>query len=168
MPADWKPTKLRQKDVDASLTKKHGKSYHSYKFRVSVDRKCKFVRTCVADTACVHDSQHLEAAMDEWSTGAEIYADKGYVGGEREERLGEQGCRPQIQRKAKLGETLSACQERRNSRIVRIRSRLEHVIAAIRQWGGKCIRTIGQALANFAMGMLVVVYNMRRLAFLGT
>ncbi|MGC9161847.1 MAG: IS5/IS1182 family transposase, partial [Acidithiobacillus sp.] len=41
------------------------------------------------------------------------------------------------------------------------------VFAAISQWGGKRIRTIGQARANFAMGMMVVVYNMRRLAFLG-
>ncbi|MGK9449641.1 IS5/IS1182 family transposase, partial [Acidithiobacillus caldus] len=39
--------------------------------------------------------------------------------------------------------------------------------AAIHQWGGKQIRTIGQARATFAMGMMVVVYNMRRLAFLG-
>ncbi|OFC30639.1 hypothetical protein BAE29_05185 [Acidithiobacillus caldus] len=36
-----------------------------------------------------HDSQHLEAALDEWNTSAEIYADKGYVGAEREERLRE-------------------------------------------------------------------------------
>ena len=44
---------------------------------------------------------------------------------------------------------------------------VEHVFAAITQWGGKRIRTIGQARATFAMGMMVVVYNMRRLAFLG-
>ncbi|MBU2769936.1 IS5 family transposase, partial [Acidithiobacillus caldus] len=94
VPADWKPTKRRQKDVDASWTKKHGKSHHGYKFTVSVDRKHKFVRTWIADTAKVHDSQHLEAALDEWNTSAEIYADKGYVGAEREERLREQGYRP--------------------------------------------------------------------------
>jgi IS5 family transposase len=167
MPADWKPAKRRQKDLDASWTKKHGKSYHGYKFTVSVDRKHKFIRTWVPDTACVHDSQHLEAALDEWNTSAEIYADKGYVGAEREERLREQGYRPQIQRKAKKGKMLSACQERRNRRIARVRARVEHVFAAITQWGGKRIRTIGQARANFAMGMMVVVYNMRRLAFLG-
>ena len=31
VPADWKPAKRRQKDVDASWTKKHGKSHHGYK-----------------------------------------------------------------------------------------------------------------------------------------
>lgn len=34
----------------------------------------------------IHDSQHLEAVLDDWNTSAEIYADKGYVGAEREER----------------------------------------------------------------------------------
>lgn len=167
MPADWKPAKRRQKDRDASWTKKHGKSHHGYKFTVSVDRKHKFIRTWVPDTARVHDSQHLEAALDEWNTSAEIYADKGYVGAEREERLREQGYRPQMQRKAKPGKTLSACKERRNRRIARVRTRVEHVFATITQWGGKRIRTIGQARANFAMGMMVLVYNMHRLAFLG-
>ncbi|WP_437560564.1 IS5 family transposase [Acidithiobacillus sulfuriphilus] len=167
VPADWKPAKRRQKDIDASWTKKHGKAYHGYKFTVSVDRKHKFIRTWVAGTARVHDSQHLEAALDEWNTSAEIYADKGYVGAEREERLREQGYRPQIQRKAKQGKPLSACQEHRNRRIAKVRARVEHVFAAITQWGGKRIRTIGQARATFAMGMMVVIYNMRRLAFLG-
>ena len=167
MPVDWKLAKRRQKDVDASWTKKHGKSYHGYKFTVSVDRKHKFIRTWVADTASVHDSEHLEAALDEWNTSAEIYADKGYVGAEREARLREQGYRPQIQRNAKPGKALSACQERRNRRIAKVRVRVEHVFAAIHQWGGKQIRTIGQARATFAVGMMVVVYNMRRLAFLG-
>ena len=167
MPAEWKPVKRRQKDLDARWTKKHGTSHHGYKFTVSVDRKHKFIRTWVPDTACVHDSQHLEAALEEWNTSAEIYADKGYVGAEREERLREQGYRPRIQRKAKQGKPLSACQERRNRRIAKVRARVEHVFAAITQWGGKRIRTIGQDRANFAMGMMVLVYNMHRLAFLG-
>ena len=167
VPADWKPAKRRQKDLDASWTKKHGKSYHGYKFTVSVDRRHKLIRTWLADTAKVHDSQHLEAVLDDWNTSAEIYADKGYVGAEREERLREQGYRPQIQRKDRPGKPLSSCQEGRNRRIAKVRARVEHVFAAITQWGGKRIRTIGQARATFAMGMMVVVYNMRRLAFLG-
>ncbi len=166
VPADWKPAKRRQKDTDASWTKKHGKSYHGYQFTVSVDRKHKLIRTWIADTASVYDSQHLEAVLDEWNHSAEIYADKGYVGAEREERLHAQGYRLHIQRKAKKGKPLSACQERRNRRIAKVRARVEHVFAAITQWGGKQIRSIGQARASFAMGMMVVVYNMRRLAFL--
>ncbi len=167
VPADWKPAKRRQKDLDGSWTKKHGKSHHGYKFTVSVDRKHKFIRQWTADTAKVHDSQHLEAVLDDWNTSAEIYADKGYIGTEREERLRRQGFRPHIQRKGRPGKPLSARQEERNRRIAKVRARVEHVFAAISQWGGKRIRTIGQTRATFAMGMMVVVYNMRRLAFLG-
>jgi len=167
VPVDWKPAKRRQKGLDASWTKKHGKSYHGYKFTVSVDRKHKFIRQWIADTAKVHDSQHLEAVLDDWNTSAEIYPDKGYIGAEREERLREQGFRPHIQRKGRPGKPLSPRQEGRNRRIAKVRARVEHVFAAVSQWGGKQIRTIGQARATFAMGMMVVVYNMRRLALLG-
>lgn len=71
------------------------------------------------------------------------------------------------QRKAKKAYLLSACHERRNRRIAKVLERVEHVFAAVTQWNGKKIRTIGQARAAFAMEMMVVVYNMRRLAFLG-
>jgi transposase len=33
LPADWKPAKRRQKDIDATWTKKHGKSYFGTSFR---------------------------------------------------------------------------------------------------------------------------------------
>ena len=34
------------------------------------------------------------------------------------------------------------------------------------QMGGKCIRTIGQARADFALTMMAVTYNIKRLVFL--
>ncbi len=90
--------------------------------------------------SCLLPSRHLEAVPDAWNHSAEIYADRRCVGAEREEW--------------------------RNRRIARIRARVEQVFAAITQWGGKKVRTIGQARASFAMGMRVLVYSMRRLAFL--
>lgn len=54
-----------------------------------------------------------------------------------------------------------------NRRIAKIRARVEHVFAVIHQWGRNRIRTIGQDQATFAMGMMVVINNMRRLALLG-
>jgi IS5 family transposase len=63
--------------------------------------------------------------------------------------------------------SLSARQKGRNRRTAKVRARVEHIFAAVSQWGGKRIRTIGQARATFAMGMMVIVYNMRRLAFIG-
>ncbi|WP_248884120.1 transposase family protein [Igneacidithiobacillus siniensis] len=77
------------------------------------------------------NSKHLEAALDEWNHRAEIYADKGYVCAEWEERLQAQGCRIHIQRYAKEEKPISACKERRNRRIAKVRARFEHVFAAI-------------------------------------
>jgi IS5 family transposase len=70
--------------ASSAWTKKHGKAYHRCKFTVSVDRKHKLIRQWLADTAKVHDSQHLEAVLDDWNTSAEIYTDKGYAGAGRE------------------------------------------------------------------------------------
>ena len=44
MPADWKPAKRRQKDTDATWTKKHGKSHFGYKLSINVDKKYKVIR----------------------------------------------------------------------------------------------------------------------------
>lgn len=77
-----------------------------------------------------------------------------------------QGYRNHIQRKGSCNHPLSECQKRRNHRIAKIRARVEHVFAAIEQMGGKRIRTIGQARADFAMTMMAVAYNIRRLVFL--
>jgi IS5 family transposase len=96
MLTDWSPAKRRQKDIDATWTKKHGKRHFGYKLSLNVDKRHKFIRRLVTDTACTHDSQHF---------------------------------------------------------------------AAIEQMGGKLIRTIGQARANFAMTMMAACYNLKRLAY---
>ena len=166
MPADWSPVKRRQKDLDATWTKKHGKSHYGFKLSISVDRKHKVIRKLITDTAAVHDSQHFGGVLDEWNRSAEVYADRGYPSQEREDCLKAQGYRSHIQRKGSRNHPLSACQQRRNHRIAKIRARVEHVFAALEQMGGKRIRTIGQARADFALTMMAAVYNIRRLVFL--
>ena len=49
---DWSEAERRQKDVDATHTKKHGKSYFGYKLSVSVDLKHGFIRRIA--TALLH------------------------------------------------------------------------------------------------------------------
>jgi len=49
--------------------------------------------------------------------------------------------------------------------IAKTRARVEHVFGAIEQMGGKLLRTIGQARANFAMTMMAACYNLKRLVF---
>jgi len=165
-PADWKPAQCRQKDLDASWTKKHGKSHFGYKLSINADVRYKIIRELQMSTASVHDSQHFDAVLDTDNTSQDIYADKGYSSQEREAKLKAQGYRSHIQRKGVRGKVLSECQQKRNRRIAKVRARVEHVFGAIAQMGGKLIRSIGQARANFAMTMMAICYNIRRLVVL--
>jgi IS5 family transposase len=165
MPADWQPAKRRQKDTDATWTKKHGKSYFGFKLSVNVDKKYKVIRKIETGTASIHDSQHFDAVLDATNTRRDVYADRGYPSAAREEQLKAAGLRNHIQRKGKRNKPLSACQQRRNQRIAKTRARVEHVFAGIEQMGGKLLRTIGQARANFAMTMMATCYNLKQLVY---
>jgi len=165
IPSDWKPSKRRQKDSDASWTKKHGKNHYGYKLSINVDKKYKLIRKIETDTASRHDSQHFDNVFDRGSTSKDVYADRGYPSKERESWLKENGYRNQIQRKGSSNNSLFECQQRRNHRIAKTRARVEHIFGAIEQMGGKAVRTIGQSRANFAMTMMVTCYNLKRLVY---
>ena len=165
IPLDWSLAKRRQKDSDASWTKKHGKNHYGYKLSINIDRKYKVIRKIETDTASRHDSQHFDNVFDTGNTSKEVYADRGYPSKGREAWLKENGYRNQIQRKGSSNKPLSECQQRRNHRIAKTRARVEHVFAAIEQMGGKAIRTIGQYRANFAMTMMATCYNLKRLVY---
>ena len=162
MPVGWKPAQRRQKDTEATWTQKHGKSYFGYKVSVSADRRYKRIRKVKVSTASENDTLHLEDVLDHANTSRDLYGDKGYVDGGREHRLKAQGWRVHIQRKAQKGKPLSACQERRNTRIARVRARVEHVFATLAQMGGKRLQCIGLDRATFQLTGKVATYNLRR------
>ena len=134
MPADWKPAKRRQKDLDATWTKKHGRSHHGYKLSVNVDKKHKFIRKIVTDTASTHDSQHFDAVMDPANTSRDVYADRGYPSEERQAWLKANGYRNRIQRKGHRNKPLSETQQGRNHRIAKTRARVEHALQRLNKW----------------------------------
>ena len=117
MPIDWSPDKRRQKDIDATWAKKHGKSYFGYKLTVNADKRYKLIRTIKVTTASEHDTLHLDDGWAPLNTSRDRYADKGYA--EREARLKSEGYRVHIQCKAKKGKPLSECQQRRSTRIAK-------------------------------------------------
>lgn len=166
MPIDWTPAKRRQKDIDATWTKKHGKSYYGYKVSINADKRYKLIRKLKVTTASEHDTLHLDDVLDEYNTSRDLYGDKGYVDAEREARLKAAGYRVHIQRKAAKGKPLSNCQKRRNTRIAKTRARVEHVFAAIEQLGGKGLRSIGLARATLQLNLKAATYNLRRLCSL--
>ncbi len=166
MPIEWKPVKRRQKDMDARWTKKHGKSYFGYKVSANADKRYKLVRKIKVSTASEHDTLHFEDVLDPSNTNRNILADKGYVDGEREDRLSKQGWRMHIQRKGSKDKPISAAQERRHKRIVQTRARIDHVFAGMAQLGGKALRTISLACATLQLNWKIAAYNLQRLVYL--
>ena len=61
LPPAWTEAKRRQKDVDTSWTKKHGKNYFGDEISINADKRYKLIRKVVTDTAATHDSQHFDA-----------------------------------------------------------------------------------------------------------
>jgi IS5 family transposase len=165
-PAEWTDAQRRQRDIEASWTKKHGKSHHGYKLSISADRKYKLIRKRHVSTAREHDTNHFEGVLDPANTSRDVWADKGYEDRAREQRLRQNGWRLHIQHKAKRGKPQSDCQKRRNTRIAKPRARVEHVFGAMLAMGGKLVRSIGLARAEFGLSIKATVYNLRLLCSL--
>lgn len=167
-PEAWqdKPAMLRQKDVDARWTKKHGKTYYGYKNHISIDRKHKLVRQFDITHAAVHDSQVFDTLLDPANTSADLWADSAYSSKEREAELEAQGYRSHIQTKGTANQPLSERAQKANHRRAKVRARVEHVFAAQTAMGGMLVRTIGLARARVKIAMMNIVYNLRRMSFL--
>lgn len=166
VPIEWSPAKRRQKDADARWTKKHGKSYFGYKLSVSVDRRYKLIRCVRVSDASEADTRHLVDVLDRNNSSRDFWADRGYHDGPRERWLKMISWRPHIQRKGQAGKPISERGKARNKRIASPRARVEHVFASLAQMGGKMIRSIGLARAEFGLMVKSAVYNLKRMSSL--
>jgi transposase, IS5 family len=168
-PQGWEenPAKNAQKDKDARWTKKNEESFYGYKNHVSVDRKHKLVRRYAETEASVHDSQKLDEVLDKSNTSNEVWADSAYRSVETEAKLKERGFKSRIHRRAARNHPLSDRQKAANTTRSRVRARVEHVFGDQQNaMGGIFVRTIGIARAAVKIGMMNLVYNMRRLVSL--
>jgi IS5 family transposase len=164
-PEGWEenPAKNAQKDKDARWTKKNEESFYGYKNHVSVDRKHKLVRRYAETEASVHDSQKLDEVLDKSNTSNEVWADSAYRSAETEAKLKERGFKSRIHRRAARNHPLSDRQKAANTTRSRVRARVEHVFGDQQNaMGGIFVRTIGIARAAVKIGMMNLVYNMRR------
>jgi IS5 family transposase len=168
-PEAWKdqPAKLRQKDTQARWTKKHGKSYDGYKNHLSVDAVHKRVRKYQVTDAAVHDSQVFEPLLDPSNTGSWVWADSAYRSEQTERLLREKGLKSRIHHRGHRHKPLTEHQQKVNRRRSRLRVRVEHVFGSQHnEQGGKLLRTIGWVRAKAKIGLMNLVYNMRRLSYL--
>jgi transposase, IS5 family len=167
-PEGWEdnPNMLRQKDLDARWTKKHGQTHYGYKNHISIDRKHKLIRHFEVTSAAVADNQVFDVLIDPENTSADIWADAAYRSKACEQSLKAEGYRSHIHTKGQANKPVSACQERANRKRSKQRCRVEHVFATQQAMGRKLVRTIGFARARVKVALTNMVYNLRRWCWL--
>lgn len=151
-----------QKDIDARWTSKNGEKHFGYKDHVTVDNAHKLIRDYEVTSAEVHDSNVFEDILAE-NTSKAVWADSAYRSEEHELILDEMGYRSHVHKKGKRGKPLTSREEKANKRKSKTRVRVEHVFGSIsNEQGGLFFRVIGLARTKMKIGMMNVVYNMRR------
>jgi transposase, IS5 family len=186
IPEDWKtkPAKLRQKDRDARWTVKFSKAKErangskpavdiaiptfGYQNHVSIDRQYGLIRRWDATDAAAYEGARLrEGLLDKTNTASLVWADTAYRSKVNEEFLAKNGFVSRIHRKKPPRRTMPETMRRANALKSEVRSRVEHVFAMQKDKMGLFIRTIGIARATMKIGMANIVYNVKRLVFLG-
>jgi len=114
----------------------------------------------------VHDSNIFEDLLEADNSNADVWADSAYSSQEKEEMLSDRGYRSKVHRKGKRGKSLSARAKKANTKKSKVRCRVEHVFGSQSDLRKKAIRSIGLMRARTEIGMMNMVYNMRRFCFL--
>jgi len=164
-PEKWKlnPHKLSQKDVDARWTKKNNVSFYGYKNHVKSDVKTKFVEKYAVTDASVHDSQTVDALLDESDRDQELYADSAYTGEAIEKILAAKNMKAQINEKGYRNKPLTDQQKQNNRIKSKTRARVEHIFGFVENsMNGSVIRTIGKVRAEAQIGLMNLTYNLFR------
>ena len=117
-------------------------------------------------SAEVHDSQVFIEIIAE-NTSLDVWADSAYQSENTEISLAAMGMRSHVHKKGKKNKPLSERSKKANTRRSRVRARVEHVFGSMtNEQGGLYSRVIGFARNQLKVGMMNVVYNMRRFVML--
>lgn len=157
------PNVGRQKDTDARWAQKNKEQHFGYKNHVSVDNKNKLIRNYEVTSAEVHDSNEFIGILAE-NSSKDVWADSAYRSEENELSLTAMGYRSQVNKKGYRNKPLTKAEQKANTKKSKVRARVEHVFGSItNEQGGLFSRVIGFARNSIKVGMMNIVYNMRRL-----
>jgi IS5 family transposase len=185
IPEDWKanPAKLRHKDRDARWTVKFTKAKeradgsrppvdiaiptYGYQNHVSIDVKHGLIRTWKVTSAATYEGVELrQALLDTENTAQGVWADTAYRSAANETFMAGHGFVSHVHRKKPKGRPMPERTRIANARKSVIRSRVEHVFAEQKARIGLFVRSIGLARATTRIGLVNLVFNVRRLIFL--
>jgi len=154
------------RDPDASFTKKHGVPHHGYKGHIACDLSG-IVTDYRFTTAKEHDSRHIDDLTMHERTA--VIADSAYSSAARRGELRRRGVIDGICYKRNRGQAaLHDWQTRWNKEVSRLRARVEHPFAMLKQQlGYRRVRYRGRARNEFDFAMLLAACNLKRSLSLG-
>jgi IS5 family transposase len=165
-PPNWSAKVRAHKDIDADWTGKHGKWFFGYKAHVNADQRHKLIRQIEVTSARVGDISVfgvlLDTSPERQASGLHVHADRGYDSNANRQFLKSHGLLDGIARKDDRLRYDQSEIHKRNARLSRVRSRVEHVFGAWQKTMGKTVRCIGQQRAQSAVVLQAMVYNLRR------
>jgi IS5 family transposase len=163
IPENWSENKTRQKDTDATWTRKRNINFYGYKNHIKVDRKSKLITKCIVSTACNHDQDFIEDLLTKNDRGKKIWGDGAYSSAEMLKKLKKKGVIPAITKKGYKNKKLTTQDIKRNHLLSKTRCRIEHVFGFIKQTAGaitvRC-RSLKRATTSIIIKNLV--YNIFR------
>ena len=168
IPEEWQNTennnKLRQKDVNATWTRKGGQTYYGYKDHIKADADSKLVTDYAVTTASTHDSQPMPGMIN--SKDNVIYADSAYWGKVVAGKLPKDIINMIHERGTKV-QPLTEEQRENNKKKSKVRCRIEHIFGFMtNSMHGITVRSIGIERAAFNIGLSNLIYNLCRFEFL--
>ena len=138
-----------------------------YQNHIAIDRGFGFIRQWVATDAAAYEGRRLrEGLRDKTNTASGVWADTAYRSAVNETFLARNGFFSHIHRKMPKGRAMPETIRRANNAKSKIRSRVEHVFAEQKDWMGLFIQTVGIARATTKIGMVNLVYTIKRLLLL--
>ena len=154
------------RDPDASFTKKHGVPHHGYKGHIACDLSG-IVTDYRFTTAKEHDSRQIDDLTMHERTA--VIADSAYSSAARRGELRRRGVIDGICYKRNRGQAaLHDWQTRWNKEVSRLRARVEHPFAMLKQQlGYRRVRYRGRERNEFDFAMLLAACNLKRSLSLG-
>jgi transposase, IS5 family len=157
------PHKKSHKDIDARWTKKNNETFYGYKNHAKVDAKGKFINSYIVTDASVHDSQALDALLNEKDKGQPLYADSAYTGEDQENVITKHEMKNEVHEKGYRNRPLTEVQNANNKIKSKTRVRVEHVFGFMEQsMNGLYLRCVGLVRASGIIGLINLTYNLFR------
>jgi IS5 family transposase len=149
----------KRKDKDAKHFKKNNHVFFGYKLHALVDSNTQAILQQTVTPANTHDSVPLEKLAKK-ECPKSLYGDKAYAGNVAETILKANGIKPRILRKSYRGRKLSELDEKRNTVLSKVRAKVEHVFARMKnEFDLVKVPYFTLEKNTFFLGFLCAIYN---------